>query len=59
MLVSRETAQLILDDVGIHDVGTRDGNRARLLADDDVFDLDYLAAEIRRHGDESLPSYMK
>jgi hypothetical protein len=59
MLVSRETAQLILDDVGIHDVGIHDGNRARLLADDDVFDLDYLAAEIRRHGDESLPSYMK
>ena len=59
MLVSRETAQLILDDVGIHDVGIHDGNHVRLLADDDVFDLDYLAAEIRRHGDASLPSYMK
>jgi len=55
MLVSRETAELILDDVGI-----RGGSRVRVLADDDrVFDLDYLATEIRRHGDESLPSYMK
>jgi hypothetical protein len=54
MLVSRETAELILDDVGIHR-----RNRRRVLADDHVFDLDYLATEIRRHGDESLPGYMK
>jgi hypothetical protein len=54
MLVSRDTAELILDDVGIHG-----GNRERILADDDVFDLDSLATAIRRHGDESLPSYMK
>jgi len=54
MLVSRETAELILDDVGI-----RGGNRVRVLANDRLFDLNYLATEIRRHGDESLPSYMK
>jgi hypothetical protein len=54
MFVSRETAELILDDVGIYG-----GNRKRVLADDHVFDLDYLATAIRRDGDESLPSYMK
>ena len=54
MLISRQTAELILDDVGIHG-----GNRERVLSDDRVFDLDSLATVIRGHGDESLPSYMK
>jgi hypothetical protein len=54
MRVSRQTAELILDDVGIHD-----GNRERVLADEQVFDLDSLVTAIRRHGDESLASYMK
>jgi hypothetical protein len=54
MLVSREAAQLMLDDAGIHG---RD--RECVLEDHRVFDLDCLTTAIRRHGDESLPGYMK
>jgi hypothetical protein len=54
MLISRETANLILDDAGI--LGR---DREWILQNHDVIYFGYLVAAILRQGDGSLPTFMK
>jgi hypothetical protein len=54
MLISRETAEIMLDDAGIHG---RD--RERVLEDYHVLHLGCLTRAIRHHGDECLSTFMK
>ena len=54
MLISRETANLILDDAGIL---RRD--REWILQNHDVVHFGYLVAAILRQGDGSLSTFMK
>ena len=54
MLISRETANLMLDDAGIL---SRD--REWILQDHDVVHFAYLVAAILRQGDGSLSAFMK
>lgn len=54
MLISRETANLILDDAGI--LGR---DREWILQNHDVIHFGYLVAAILRQGDGSLSTFMK
>ena len=54
MLISRETANLILEDAGI--LGQ---DREWILQDHDVVQFGYLVAAILRQGDGSLSTFMK
>ena len=54
MLISRETANLMLDDAGI--LGQ---DREWILQDHDVVQFGYLVAAILCHGDGSLSTFMK
>jgi hypothetical protein len=54
MLISRETANLMLDDAGI--LGQ---DREWILQNHDVVHLGYLVAAILRQGDGSLSTFMK
>jgi hypothetical protein len=54
MLISRETANLILEDAGI--LGQ---DREWILQDHDVVPFGYLVAAILRQGNGSLSTFMK
>ena len=54
MLISRETANLMLDDSGV-----LVQDRERILQNYDVVHFGYLVAAILHEGDESLSTFMK
>jgi hypothetical protein len=54
MLISRKTAEMMLDDAGIHGQ-----DRERVLETYHAFHLGYLTRAIRHYGDQCLSTFMK